>query len=357
MLILMLLVLAGCDTSVEKSVTADYNTSEPRTMETIALPPDSLSVSAVFRKGIGSSSYTLTGRYGDTEAFSVFRFNVSNINKDNVIDAFVVFDIDNTWDEGDVAFDIYDTRTDWADSTLIEGDDFLDGLGESLATIANDDSLVANLTFNIGSDIIKSWDDAGALLVKSSDSGESMVSILSDNTNYSPKLQLVKLYSDGDIDTTGVYATEGTYWFNSAKDEDYALLSEGGGNGFVLDVSYDGFLPEFATVNRCVVTMSVPSSLISESSLDLDVYRLEDEFEDLANAGLATEDLIRINLKSDMETFTLDIADILNDWHIGGAENHGLLFQPVDEGSSPGHCFLSVIDSVYITYTPFPKID
>ncbi len=354
-LLVLLVLFAGCDTAVDKSVTADYNSTEPRGLETIVIPADSLVVSHTFRKGIGSSSYTLAGTYGDAEAFSVFKFSVGNINKDNIVDAYVVLEVDDTWESGDVEFDIYETHVDWADSVLIKSEDFLPSLTTPLSTCAVTDSSVVELTFPLSAELIQSWDDYGALLVKSSALGESMVSLLSDDTSYSPRLALVKEYSDGDIDTTGVYAFEGTYAVEVGGVTAPTVISEGGGNGFVMQVGLPASLPAHATVNSCEVVGRIPSKMITSTTLDIDVYRIEDaEFEDIDSVGLSSTDKYRVNVYDDTEDFTLDLTDIVNEWHIGGLGNFGLLFQPVNEGSSPSHCMMTFVDSIYFTYTPFP---
>jgi len=355
LLIAFILIVSGCDTDSEKSVTGDFTIHEARGVSVVNLSPDSLTVTARFRKNIGNSSYALAGRYEGAEAFAVFRFRLSSSQKEMLTGAYLKLDLEDVWRDGEAEFELFATHSEWADSLMLDPEDFLNGLGAPLAAASDTASVFSTLSFTLDPEVVSSWDDVGSLLVKSSDAGGSMISILTDDTNYPPVLKLIKRTVDGVVDTVGVTAEEGTYFFSHGLDGESPVISEGDGSGYVLRIGLPAELPPYATINRCILKMRILESVIPET-FSVGIYKLDGEFTSIGEAEKDMDTRIRITLSPDADTYELDIAKIANDWHVGGESNYGLLIEPVAEGNSPDFCVFAPKDSLEITFTPLPKI-
>ena len=356
-----ILVLAGCDTDRDKSVTGYYATTGTRALSTVIIPPDSLTVATTFNKNIGTSSYALAGRYEGIESYAVFKFNVERINKANILNAFVTFDIENVWKEGATEFELYETHSDWADTLLLDQDDFLGSLGTPIsyasdANISEIDTSYASITFPVNASVIKSWDIDGSVLVKGSDACMSMVNILSDDTSYPPLLKLVKQYTDGSIDTTNVSSKIGSYFMNTGMEDGGAVVSEGSGAGYVLHIGVPAEVPSLAVINKCIIRMTMPMSVIPEDVMSVGFYRLTSAFTTIEDAEKDTGTYELINLDPEIETYDIDIAEIVSLWHAGGEKNYGILIEPLNEGLSPNQCLFTAVDSIEVTYTVFPDV-
>jgi len=356
LLIAFVFIVSGCDTDSDKSVTGDFAVHEARGVSVVGLPPDSLTVTAKFRKNIGNSSYALAGRYEGAEAFAVFRFRLAADQKESLAGAYLKLDLEDVWRDGEAEFELFATHSEWADSLMLDPDDFLNALGAPLATASDTASVFSTLIFPLEPDIVSSWGEVGSLLVKSSDAGGSMISILTDDTNYPPVLKLMKQTADGAVDTVGVTAEEGTYFFSHSLDKESPVLCEGDGSGYVLRIGLPAELPPNATINRCVLKMHILESVMPET-FSVGIYKLDGEFTSIEDAQKDMDTRIRITLTPDVDTYELDIAEIVNDWHVGGKTNYGLLIEPANEGNSPGFCVFAPKDSLEITFTPLPKIE
>lgn len=356
LLLFVLFMMSGCSTDSDKSVTGDFVTKEPRGLVQILVSPDSLNIVTSFKKNIGSSSYALAGRYEGAEAFALFKFSLERINKDNLIGAYLKFDVENVWRDGEAEFDLFETHSDWSDTTRIDNDNFPERFGSPVSTVSDTASVFTTLTFDIDPEVIRAMSDKGSFLVQSSGSGKTMVSILSDDTNYPPSLKLIKESETGVVDTTGVSSSEGTYYFNTGLADGSPVLSEGDASGFVLHVGLTGTVSPLAVINRCILKMTVSENIFPEDTFSVNVYKLNSEFTTIDEVDKDTSNSLNISLTPDTETYELNITSIVNDWHTGGNSNFGLLIEPFKESSSPNQCVFAPGDSLLITYTPFPEV-
>jgi len=356
-LLVCILVITGCDTDSEKSVTGDYVDREPRGLKTLAVPADSISVAHHFRKELGYSTNALAGRYENSEAFAVFKFSLRNVRIDSLIGATLKIDIDDLWGDGEIGLDLFETHSDWSDTMMVNPDIFLHDLALPLAAISADTSQVDDdISFDIDPAVITAWLDKGSVLVKSSDTGTIMAGLLTADTSYPPILKLIEVTIDGDIDTTNVKCSEGTYFFDTGIESDKPVLSEGDGSGFVLYIGLPETLPNLAAVNRCVLRMSALERMIADNSMMIKVYRLNEAFTTIDEADTDTASSVLLEILPDQETYEIDITPFINRWHVGGDSNYGLLIEPMNETDSPNQCVFIPADSLIITYTPFPEI-
>lgn len=354
-LLLLAILLAGCDTDSGKNVTGDFVYTEPRNLVTVTAPPDSFYTAVTFKEKMGLSSFTLAGRYRSIEAFSIYKFPVYNVRLDNIIGAYVTFDIQSVWNDGALSFDLYETVTDWADSASLDPDHFTTSLGQPLATYADTTSSPTSLSFTFDENTIKNWVDYGALLLKSSDTGGVMANVLSDDTQYPPVLYLIKDYGDGDIDTTSVNSNMGAYFLKTVAGDE-TLMSEGDASGYVMHFGMPSEIPVFATINKCVLSVTALDPIFPEEPYTIGFYRLKEPFETIETASLDTSNGVTVSLYEDSPTKEVDLAEIVNEWQIGGNPNYGIVIKSVNPGESPNQCRLAVLDSLKITYTAFPPV-
>ncbi len=355
-IILLVLLISGCDTDVDKSVTGNFVYTQPRGLKEVTVPPESLTVARTFKQKTGESSYTLAGRYETVEAYSVFRFPVHKVRRDNVIGAYVSFDIENTWREGEAEFSVYDTFVDWSDSTRLDPDLFLPGLGSPLATVGDTTTAITQLTFTIDHELVISWGDEGALLLMNSDAGSSMVRILSDDTNYPPILYLVKQIQSGIIDTSTVVCSDAAYFMNADVADGVPLLSSGDGAGYVLSIPLPNEIPPLATINSCLLTFTFSERILPDEPFYISVGSLTSPLDDPDNISKDSNTGTTLTVMESTVSQEIDIAPILNSWHIGGAVNHGIVLVPSASGTSPNQCIVTTADSLRITYTEFPDV-
>jgi len=355
-LFILALFVVGCDTDRDDTVTGDYVSQEPRGLFTIEIPPDSVYIGSPYRKNVGSSTYALAGRYQNTEAFSVFKFSLSRVKRETLLEAWVELDIGDCWKDGAVEFDIFDTHTSWSDSTGITPDDFFGSLGGPAGTTADTASVISRLRFDVDPAIIDAWEIYGAFLIRASAAGDAMVSILSDDTNYPPVLDLVKRTSTGIIDTVSVRSHEGTFYYSSGLEDRNAVTSQGNGAGFVMRIALPETLPPYAYANRCLMSLSIDEVLMPDEIMTIKIYKLNAAFTTRDEANYDSGESLLIQLQPDVMTYTIDLTQYINAWHIGGHENFGMLWETSALSDSPSQCVVVPGDSLFITYTPFPEI-
>ena len=353
--VLFILIISGCDTDSDKSVTGAFFDKKPGELKSIMGSPDSITTGSTFRKEIGNSTLTLAGRYKELEASSVFKFSLNDISTDSLVGAMVKFNVETVWKSGTAEFELYETHSDWSDTTRLDPDSFPVELGLSLATVSDTSAVFTTLTFDVDPGIIMEWSDKGSFLIRSSDSGMAMVSLFSDNTHSLPVLKLVNQTADGVNDTTNVNSSEGTYYIHTVIDENKPIISEGYASGFVLNIGIPESVPPLAAINRCTLKMTASESIITEEFMSVGIYKLKNAFTTIGDAD--TDEGSRISLKvySD-ETYEIDITSFVNSWHIGGESNFGLLFKPSENAVSPNQCVFVPGDSLMVTYTALPEV-
>ncbi|MFC1693329.1 hypothetical protein ACFL1R_07485 [Candidatus Latescibacterota bacterium] len=357
LLVFFILLFSGCDTDSDKSVTSAFFDKEPGSLERLALGTDSLHIGNSYHNVLGISSYALAGKYENISAFSVFKFLPEAIYTDSLVSASLKLEVQNIWGLGSIEFELFETFTDWSDTTLVDPDSFLTGLGNPVATLSDTSTSSTVLTFDLDPEIIRQWPGKGAFLLKNSDAGMAIASIYSDNSLYRPALILEILTATGATDTSQVKCIEGTYYIDTGFNDANSLLSEGYAAGFVLDIGIPESLPPMAVVNRCVLKMRALERFIPDIPMFVKVYKLENAFTSIDAVEADTFLALEINIVPDLEIYSLDITSYVNSWHIGGDTNYGLLFKVEEEIVSPNQCLFVPADSLIITYTNLPEID
>ncbi len=355
---IILIIASGCETDREKSVTGDYFNRSPGTLKSISVDPDSVGNSVTFKAQIGYESYTLAGSYEDVSAFSVFKFfKLSQSVLDSLYSATLQVTVNNAWKTGDFEFGVYRTTSDWSDTTRLDPDVFLDGLGSPISTASDTSSSVSSLTFNINIDEFSVWDDYGSFLIKNSDDGTGMVSLSSDNSSSAPFIEIVT-HNEGLLDTTKIKSVEGTYYIaNESVDIDKPVLSDGGASGFILNIN----LPEFAlapvAINKCILTLVLKENNIPTGRLPVLIHQLSKEFTTFEDIESDTGSTKNLDITPDVNTYTIDISGYIDNWINFGNPNYGLLFQPAPISSSPNYAVITPADSLVITYTTLPEVN
>jgi hypothetical protein len=355
-LMVFVIFVSGCGTDKDKSVTGDFSDKNPSGLVNVNVTPDSVTVGKTFRRGIEDSRYALAGRYGNVEAFSVFTFNLNYVEIDSLIGAFLKFDVYDVWKDGVAEFELFETHSEWPDTLRIDSGSFLGELGSPISAASDTGIAFSELTFEIDPEIIRDVRDIKGFLVKSSSEGTSIVSLQTDNTNYPPVLKLISLSGEEYPDTSFVNSSKGTYYINTGIGGAKPVVSEGDKSGFALNIGLPESVLHLASINKCILKMSVSESTIPDPPMSIYVYKLDSQFTTIDSVDVDTQSSIIVEAFSD-ETYEIDITDIVNRWHIGGETNYGLIFQPNDNEISPNQLVFTPSDSLMITLTPLPEIE
>ena len=97
-------------------------------------------------------------------------------------------------------------------------------------------------------------------------------------------------------------------------------------------------------------------NVIPEDVLTVGFYRLTSAFMTIDDAEKDTGTYEQISIDPEIETYDIDIAEIISLWYAGGEKNYGILIEPLSEGISPNQCIFTAMDSVEVTYTVFPEV-
>ena len=355
---IILIIVSSCDTDREKSITGDYFNRSPGKLKSISVDPDSVSTGVTYKAQIGYESYTLAGSYEDVSAFSVFKFfKLSQSVLDSLYTAKLQVTVNNAWKTGDFEFGVYHTTSDWSDTTRLDPDIFLDGLGSPISVVSDTSSSVSALIFNINIDEFSAWGDYGSFLIKNSEAGMAMASLSSDNSNSSPFIEIVT-HNDGQLDTTKVKSVEGTFYItNESVDTDKPVLSDGDASGFILNINLPEFAPSPVAINKCILTLALKENNIPTGSLPVLIYQLSEEFTTFEDIKTDTGTSKNLDITPDVNTYTIDISGYIDNWHNFGNPNYGLLFKPSPICSSPNYAVIEPTDSLVITYTTLPEVN
>ena len=356
---LVILLLTGCETDSEKSVTGAFFDRNPGEFTTITAPSDSVMFQDTFRDDIGDNSYTLAGKYNTIEAASVYSFNLSSVSADSLLGAAVNFEINDIWEDGDIEFALYKTHSDWSDSSRIDRDSFELESDDLISTFTSDSSDLDYITFDLDSTFVNELfadesSDTISFLLKNTDSGASMVSILSDNTSSPPSLML---FTYGSADTTNVYCLEGTYYIETHHDNDEYILSEGDASGFIVKIGIPESVPRFSVINSCILKLNALERIIPDNPMSVDIYLLDAEYTTLSDVELNGNIDSNIEIYAEQESYEVDITSFVNAWHIAGYSNFGLLIRADADNVTPNQCVMAPGDSLTFTFTTLPEIE
>ena len=180
-LLILVLLLPGCDKNPEKSVTDAFFYRSHGELKSIKLSPDSVTIGNVFHYNVGENALMLAGRYNNLTAFSLFKFSLGQIAIDSLKSVSFKVGIEKVWEKGNFEFELHETISDWSDSSSLSPDRFLTGLGIPLSTISDTSSTISMLSFDMDTETIVSWSDEVNLLVKNTDTGMAMASLLSED--------------------------------------------------------------------------------------------------------------------------------------------------------------------------------
>jgi len=360
-LICLLFFVVSCDRGLDKSVTGNFTPLVPRDAISSDIPMESLIITPTPKKSAGFSDFALAGKYRDVEAVSVFRFNISRIVYQELLDAWVTFEVDQIFDEtGDDnctdKFELLNTKNDWADSTLITEEPVeLDDWGEPAVNKPDTLNTWATLDFDVDPKILESWDEKGSFLLRSHGDGDVMAGIYSNDTIYPPVLTVVRRLSSGTIDTTDVNCSGTNYYINTGHDDAEPLISDGAQRGYVMTIDFPDAMPELAPTNRCILPMRMSRGIFAGDEFEIAIYPLTEEYTSIETAKYSTSDGKRPKIYPDTTLYNIDITNFVNNWRIGDTKNFGLLFTAYHSASSPDQCIFQPAGPIQITYSPRPE--
>lgn len=353
LLVVIFILISGCETDKDKNVTGALFYRKPGNFESITIGPDSISVGTTYKYGIGKVPYTLAGRYENVTAFSVFKFSKpSQSILDSLVAAKFKINISQVWKDGNLEFGVYNTTSDWSDTTRLDPDSFLPYLADPIAVVSDTSSTLSSLIFDLNIDVFTSWSEHGTFLIKNTDTGEALVSLYSDNSTSIPFMELVSLH-----DTTTVRSTEGAYYFDTDVDTDNPILSNGDATGFVLNIKIPDFVSPPVAINECILTLFLKENLIVTGEMPVFLYRLTEEFTTIEDAESDFGSSINLKIKPEVSTYSIDISDYINAWHNLENPNHGILFKLNEIGTTPDYAVIETGDSLVIKYTTPPEVE
>ena len=351
---LLLIGFAGCDSNIDSTVAGDFTDQQPSGLIVTAVPPDSLTAGEVYMRDPESMSTVLAGSYEGIDAFSVDAFNVKFADLDSVVAVVLVYSLEDTWrtDGGVDFFEIYETHTDWSDTTRLDPDDFLPGLTTPVASVED----TSKFSFDIDPDIVRGWGDEGALLLTGGAGNGVIAGVETSDTNSPPLLRLISESVTGVKDTTTVVSNRTGRGMVTGLEGEQWVVSDGDGTGYILDIPVESILPRFAVVNRCLMTLTAEQSTMPQEPFLVSLFRLTEEYVPEAELQVDTLTGVHVEVLPGVPV-VLDLTLIVNEWHIGGGVNHGLLVRSNTGDYTPNQCVFMPSDSLRITYTPLPEID
>lgn len=357
LLFILLVIIGGCEQNTGKDLTGYYFNREPGDFAVVPVSPDSISIDNPFRMSRGTNGYALAGDYGPVSAFSIFRFSTLLVNFRNVREAYVTMAVDETWSDGDFAFDLYSTVTDWDDSTTIDPDQFLSGIGSPISSFSSSDSTIAELKFDLDVELVTGWTSAGAVLIRNAPGGMGMASIYSDDSTLAPLLNLVRETIPGVLDTTSVTSRDGNYYATTETTTVGSVVSEAAATGFIMDITIPGVVPDLASINRSILTLRIPERFIPLESMPMVAYRLPEKFTTYADVAANLSSGVSFTVEPGTESVDIDIAPFVNYWGAIEDSNYGIMFKPDGDRLSPNTIVFVASDSLSITYTSLPEVN
>ena len=254
--------------------------------------------------------------------------------------------------DGDLEFGVYNTTSDWSDTTRLDPDSFLPDLPDPIATVTDTSDTLSSLTFDLNIDAFDSWSEYGTFLIKNTETGRAMASLYSDNSISIPFMELVTEH-----DTTTVRCTEGAYYFDTDVDTDNPILSNGDATGFVLNIKIPDFISSSVAINECLLTLFLKENLIATEEMSVFIYMLTGEFTTIEDAESDFGSSIALKIKPEVGTYNIDISNYINAWYNLEEPNHGILFKLVEIRTTPDYAVIEPGDSLVIKYTTLPEVE
>ena len=358
LLLIIFMLIPGCESDKDKNVTGALFYRKPGDFESITIDSDSIGVAATYKYRIGKVPYTLAGRYKNATAFSVFKFSKPGQSiLDSLVTAKFKVNISEVWKNGDIEFGLYNTISDWSDTTRLDPERFLPDITDTISAFSDTSSTLSSLIFNLNADIFDLWSEHGTFLIKNTDTGEAMVSLYSDNSTSIPFMELVTENAYGFRDTTTVRSIEGAYYFNTDVDTDNPILSNGDATGFVLNINIPDFTSPPVAINECVLTLFLKENLIATGEIAVTIYRLTEEFTTIEDTETDYGSFINLEIKPGINTYNIDISNYINAWHNLKEPAYGILFKPVEISKTPDYAVIEPSDSLVVKYTTLPEVE
>ncbi len=362
-LTVIFILITGCETDQDKNVTGVLFYRTPGDLKSVTISHDSINVGTTYKYGIGKVIYTLAGQYKNVTAFSVFKFSKpAKSILDSLVTAKFKINISQSWKDGNLEFGLYNTTSDWSDTTRINPDIFLPNLTDPVAIFSDTSSTLTSLVFDLNRDVFDSWSEHNTFLIKNTESGEAMVCLYSDNSTSIPFMELVTLKASGVQDTTTVRCTEGTYFLNTDFVTDNpilsnGILSNGDATGFVLNILIPDFDSPPIAINECMLTLFLKENLITEGEMTVYMYQLTDEFTTIEDAESALSNSIALKITPEISTYKIDISKYINDWYNLKEPVHGIIFKLTEISKAPDYAVIEPGDSLVIKYTTPPEVN
>jgi hypothetical protein len=356
-----LLVLGiGCEAGRDRAVNGTFFDRKAGGLGQAGARVDSVNN---FGGAFSAPANALAGTYGGTSAFAVFKFArpttsvLAGLQK-----ARVVFYVSKIWNQGERSFDIFSTITAWNDSTRLDRTQYIGGLGAPLASWSDTASTVNTMMFDLGpesADLVRSWTDAGAFLLKEAPGSNAMVNVYTAFSSTPPTIEYISLIS-GVSDTTRIKSSSSAYAFDTGLSAittpRRGVISDGNAGGFVLYLSLPDSFAKSSMVNSGSLVLPIARNDIpSGENLNLEAALLTTGFYTLPGAKTSS-DLKSDHLISPTDvSVTIDITGMINAWAASPTQNFGILFKPTAVGSSPAQLIFVLPDSVGISFTTIPE--
>ena len=365
--IILIVLLAGCESGHNKSVTGAFFNRSSGELKTISADFDSMTS---LREQTGESSNIFAGKFRDANAFAVIKFpQPTGEFIDSLESAVITFNVSTAWSEGSAEFELYEAVSDWSDSVLIDPDMFVP-VSSPIATFSDTPDSAGNIgliDFQLTRDAIdnmRNWNGPGTYKISGSESCETMVGLTSVWSSYKPKIEYILRNEEGLLDTTSTDCILSNYYFDTgfepdSYDSDFtAIVSNAGVQAFVVQLSLPDSLYKTDTINKCTMTLNIEERMIpQDDNFFIAIYQLTEPVAGFFDAQHESFTSIEQHIEETVESVEIDITSIVELWHKKDESNFGLLVKPISTNDSPSHIVCTLVDSVTIVYTTLPEVE
>ena len=365
--IILIVLLAGCESGHNKSVTGAFFNRSSGELKTISADFDSMTS---LREQTGESSYIFAGKFRDVNAFAVIKFpQPSEEFIDSLESAYITFNVGTTWSEGSAEFELFEAVSDWSDSVLLEPDIF-ESVSSPIATYSDPPDSAGNIgsiDFQLTRDAIdnmRSWNGSGTYKISGSESCETMLGLTSVWSSYKPKIEYILRNEEGLLDTTSTDCILSNYYIDTGFDPDLydsdftAIVSNAGVQAFSVQLSLPDSLYNTDTINKCTMTLNIEERLIpQDDNFFIALYQLTEPVTEFFDAQHEDFTSVEQQILATDESIEIDITNIVELWHKRDGSNFGLLIKPISTNDSPSHIICTLVDSVTIVYTTLPEVE
>ena len=373
---ILCLIFTACESKPDRIVSGDFFDRNSGRFDSINAHIDTI---IPHQDKLGEAIYTLAGQYRGVSAFSVLKFNKPSMSMiDSLKSVIIKVDIAESWaNEGDTYY-LYETISDWNDSTRLEPDDFMldDPISEyviqAVADTTDTTGIVTDVDFGSlefeleqeAMNNIHSWEEKGSFLIKQADDSSGMLLLSSRYSSHKPLIQYVSHNTTGSIDTTVVNCVDSNYFIDNDITLDdnltpfQSIVSDGNAQSFVFKISLPDSLEETSAINYSNMKLNIHNPLVSGEAFEIGIYQLTDSLTTATtNASYVESTFMEHLITEETEYIDIDITPFITSWHTDKQPNYGLLIKPTSMSTSPDHAVISLEDSLAIFYSSLPEVE